>query len=175
MNIDTLAQKYETSIKKLSEKNNVEYELMLNNWRQKLETFDSITDEAGMMEDFQNFEKDSELPLVAITVNGSIIVASNPDDDNNRKVRYLSIKIRNDESKNVPDIFTGKLTKDIKIGGQAAFDLMSSSGVIAMKGAEDFDWEKFEDKAEYITEEVTKVFEQLDDEMITKNLDLIEA
>ncbi|MCG8570851.1 MAG: hypothetical protein MJB14_11995 [Spirochaetes bacterium] len=171
MSVATLVGNYEKNIMKLAEKNGIEFELMLDNWKQKYEIFDSITDDAGLMEEFEEFDKDNDMPLVALTVNGSIIIASKPDEMGSRKVRYLSIKLRNDESKNVPEVFNGKLTKNVHVGDAATFDVMASSGVIAMKGADDFEFEEFEEKAEEITDQVTKVFEQLDDEMITKQLE----
>ena len=166
------SQDYEKSIKKLAEKNGVEYEIMLENWEKKYSEFDNITDNYGISEEVEKFEMNENKTLIALTINGSIVIASVPNDKGVRNVRYQSIKIRTDDSKNVPEIFDDKLKNDVELNNKILFErTMETSVIIRIKTADNISLEDFEEKAEELTYEITKVFESIDEETITKRLE----
>lgn len=166
------AEKYEKNIKKLAEKNDIDFELMKDNWIAKYEEFDNITNESSFDIDLEQFAPDEIKPFIALTINGSIIIASIPDEDGMRKVRYHSIKIRTDDSINVPEIFNAKIKGDIAISKTIVFeDVMETSFLINIKSSDDIDADSFEDEAEMITQEFTKRFEKIDEDMITKKIE----
>jgi hypothetical protein len=173
MDLEPIINQYQSNIQKLADKNNVSYDLMVENWSQKYEEFDSITDNYGIMDDIEEFDKDTAMPFVAVTINGSIIVASEPDEDGKRKVRYQSIKIRTDESSNVPEIFEAPLAENIAVNKTAIFEkTIETSFLIRIKTSENFSWEDFENKADALTQEFTRKFEMFDDEMMTRQLEV---
>lgn len=166
-----LPEEYIKSIKKLAEKNEVNYETMLENWKMKYEEFDKITNNYGISEEVDFFEKDEKKTLIALTINGSIIIASEPDEIGNRKVKYQAIKIRNDESKNVPEEFEDRLKNKVEINKKLIFEkTIETSIIIRIKVSDNIPIGNFEDKAEEITYEFTKVFEDIDAQTITKKM-----
>ncbi|HOJ63429.1 MAG TPA: hypothetical protein PLE45_03305 [Spirochaetota bacterium] len=167
----SLPEDYVKNIRKLAEKNGVNYEAMLENWKMKYEEFDKITDNYGIAEEIDFFDKNEKKTIIALTINGSIIIASEPDEDGVRKVKYQSIKIRTDESKNVPEEFEDKLKNNVEINKKIIFEkTIETSIIIRMKVADNISLNNFEEKADEITYEFTKVFEDIDNKTITKKL-----
>lgn len=172
MELNEAIEKYKRNIEKLAEKNNVDYDTMEENWSRKFEDFQNITDDYGFEFEHDIYEKNEINPFIAMTINGSILIVSEITENDKRKVRYQSIKIRTDESKNVPEIFEGVLKEDISINKKAVFDnMMETSPIIIIKSSDNFDWDSFEKAAEELTFEFTKKFELIDKETITKVLE----
>lgn len=175
MNLEQAVKDYENNIKKLATKNNVDFEVMLENWEKKFEEFDNITNRYGFEEDLDQFAKDEAKPFIALTINGSIVIASELDDNGLRKVRYQSIKIRTDDSKNVPKIFNASVKDDIELKKAIVFEkTIETSFIIRIKSSENFNWDDFEETADVITQEFTRKFELIDQETITKQLEEFE-
>lgn len=175
MELTKAVEKYEKNILKLAEKNGVEYGVMLDNWEQKFVEFDRITEKTGFSDELDEYDTNDSLPFVALTVNGSILIVSEPNDNNERKVRYQSIKIRTDDSANVPEVFTGVLENSIKLSKTAVFEKMiETSPIIRIKTSDDLDWDSFDEVADEMTVEFTRKFEMIDNNTITKRLNLEE-
>jgi len=168
----SLPNDYVKNIRKLAEKNGVEYEAMLENWKNKYEEFDKITDKYGIAEEVDFFDKNDNKTVIALTINGSIVIASEPDEEGMRKVKYQSIKIRTDESKNVPENFEDRLKNNVEINKKMLFEkTIETSMIIRIKVANNIPITDFEEKAEEITYEFTKVFEDIDSKTITKKIE----
>ncbi|HBD94423.1 MAG: hypothetical protein A2015_09105 [Spirochaetes bacterium GWF1_31_7] len=175
MNLEDAIKLYEKNITKLAEKNGVEYEVMLENWIQKFNEFDKITDKKGFSDELESYNLEEKLSLVALTINGSILIVSESNDNDERKVRYQSIKIRTDDSKNVPEVFTGKIKDAIKISKTVVFEnIIETSPIIKIKSSDDFNWDEFENVADEMTREFTKQFEMIDNQTITRRLNNLE-
>lgn len=173
MDLEQAVEEYSKNIKKLAEKNGVEYEIMLDNWQQKYEEFDTITDKYGFEEELDSFDGESANPFIALTINGSLVIASEPDEGGIRKVRYQSIKIRTDESSNVPKIFHAKIGGGVELKNSVMFeDTMETSFIIRIKTSDSIEESAFEEQAEAMTQEFTKKFELIDKETITKIIDI---
>lgn len=168
----SLPEDYVKNIRKLAEKNEVDYEAMLENWKMKYEEFDKITDSYGIAEEVDFFDKNDKKTLIALTMNGSIVIASEPDETGMRKVKYQSIKIRTDESKNVPEEFEDRLKNNVEINKKILFEkTIETSMIIRIKIADNIPLNNFEEKAEEITYEFTKIFENIDSKTITKKIE----
>ncbi|MBR6061388.1 MAG: hypothetical protein IKP67_04880, partial [Spirochaetales bacterium] len=87
---------YIKSIKRLAEKNNVDLDIMKENWQQKFDEFDSITDDYGITEEVDSANPNENKTIIALTINGSIVIISVPDHKGNRNIRYQAIRVRND-------------------------------------------------------------------------------
>ena len=130
-----------------------------------------LTEGKGFSEDLELFESNREATLVALTINGSILIVSCPDATFNRKVRYQSIRIRTDDSKNVPEIFTGRILNDVRISQNVIFEkIIETSAIIKIKSSEDCEWEEFDDVADEMSLQFTRKFEEIDANTITKGL-----
>lgn len=172
MNDDFVQENYSKSIKKLAEKNGIEYEVMLDNWIKKYEEFDNITNSYGIDQETDLFDKNENKPFIALTINGSIVISSAINNNQKRNVRYQSIKIRTDESKNVPEVFEDALANDVEINKKILFEkTIETSVIIRIKTADNVILDDFEEKAEQLTAEFTKVFELIDEKTITKRLE----
>lgn len=171
MDLEKAVKDYERNISKLAEKNDIDFEIMLDNWKQKFKEFDKITDKYGFSDELDVYNSDETLPFISLTINGSILIVSEPDDDELRKVRYQSIKVRTDDSKNVPEIFRGKIKDTLRLSKPVIFEnVIETSPIIMIKTSDNFDWDKFEGVAEQLTVEFTKRFEKIDNETITKQI-----
>ena len=83
-----------------------------------------------------------------------------------------AIKIRTDESANVPEIFNGVLSNDVSLKKTVDFEnVMETSPIIMIKKSDTFNWDEFEDVADELTLVFTKRFEKIDNDTIIKNLD----
>lgn len=172
MNDDFVQENYSKSIKKLAEKNGIEYEVMLDNWIKKYEEFDNITNSYGIDQDTDLFDKNENKPFIALTINGSIVISSAINNNQKRNIRYQSIKIRTDESKNVPEYFEDNLARAVEINKKILFEkTIETSVIIRIKTADNIILDDFEEKAEQLTAEFTKVFELIDEKTITKRLE----
>ncbi len=172
MEIEKAINEYKGTIEKLAKKNNVDYEIMLENWRTKYSEFDKITDKYGFNDVTSDYLTGDKEPFIALTVNGSILIVSEPDSECIRRVRYQSIKIRTDESANVPEIFNGVLSNDVSLKKTVNFEnVMETSPIIMIKKSDTFNWDEFEDVADELTLVFTKRFEKIDNDTIIKNLE----
>ncbi|MCG8571178.1 MAG: hypothetical protein MJB14_13675 [Spirochaetes bacterium] len=172
MELENAVTQYQSNIEKLATKNNVDYEVMLDNWKQKFEEFDNITNRFGFVNEVEELDSSEEHPFIALTINGSIVLASEPGEDGVRKVRYQSIKIRTDGSQNVPEVFEAAMGENAKLNKSIIFvKTMETSFIITIKTADNFNWDDFEETADVMTQEFTKKFELIDQETITKQLD----
>ncbi len=154
---------YEKSIKRLAEKNHVEYEVMKENWEQKYEEFDSITDNHGITDGTDILQPDEDKTIIALTINGSIVIISIPDKKGNRNIHYQSIKVRNDQSQRVPEIFKDRIKDPIELNKKIVFEkTMETSPVIRIKTAININLSDFEKKASELTQEFTKIFTNID-------------
>ena len=107
MSSDEKSNEYIKNIELLAKKNNIPTDVMLKSWKNKYTTFGEITDKYDFYNEVKFYSKDSALPFIALTVNGSIIIASTPQNNGNREIQYLPIEIRSDDSCCIP-----KKTKD---------------------------------------------------------------
>ena len=73
MNVEAAVDYYKKNIEKLAEKNNVDVDVMVDNWKQKFEEFEAITDDHGFTDREEALEKDEQKPFAGLTINGSII------------------------------------------------------------------------------------------------------
>ncbi len=175
MDLDNAIRDYKVNIRKLALKNGVEYDVMLDNWKQKFEEFHNITNQYGFEDDLEEFAKDNPSPFLALTINGSIVIASKPAENDERKVRYQSIKIRTDDSSNVPEIFHAVMNDDVVLKKAITFvKTIETSFIICIKTSDSFNWDEFEEKAANLTQEFTKKFEMIDNETITRRLSELE-
>ncbi|MBR3732028.1 MAG: hypothetical protein IKQ61_03745 [Spirochaetales bacterium] len=159
---------YIKSIKRLAEKNNVDLDIMKENWQQKFDEFDSITDDYGITEEVDRADPNENKTIIALTINGSIVIISVPDHKGNRNIRYQAIRVRNDESANVPATFTDKIKQPIEKNKKILFEkTIETSPVIRIKTAGDITLADFEQKATELTAEFTKVFGNINDKTIT--------
>lgn len=169
MDLETSIKQYKKNIEKLAQKNGTEYEIMLENWESKFKDFDRITDQYGFSSDKEEYLEEERKPVIALTVNGSILIVSEAKESGERKIRYQAIKLRNDESQNVPEVMTGILKGKIALSKPALFDgVLETSPIIKIKTSNNFDWDKFESTADNFTIEVTRKFEKIDRETVTK-------
>ena len=78
MSAENISNEYIKSIERLAKKNNIPLDAMIKYWKNKYETFNDITDKYDFHYDEKFYPKDSSRPFIALTVNGSIIIASAP-------------------------------------------------------------------------------------------------
>ncbi len=158
---------YIKSIKRLAEKNNVEFDIMKQNWEEKYTEFSNITDSYGITEDIESADPSENKTIIALTINGSIVIISVPDRKGIRSIRYQSIRVRNDESRDVPATFNDKIKEKIELNKKIIFEkTIETSPVIRIKTAGNITLADFEQKATELTAEFTKVFSVINDKTI---------
>ena len=158
---------YIKSIKRLAEKNNVDFDIMKQNWEEKYDEFSSITDSYGITEEVESVSPTEDKTIIALTINGSIVIISVPDRKGSRSIRYQSIRVRNDESRDVPATFSDKIRNTIEKNKKIIFEkTIETSPVIRIKTAGNITLADFEQKATELTAEFTKVFSGINDKTI---------
>ena len=99
------------------------------------------------------------------------MIISVPDKKGVRSIRYQSIRIRSDESKNVPATFNDKIKVKIELNKKIIFEkTIETSPVIKIKTAGDITLADFEQKATELTAEFTKVFGNINDKTIAAKI-----
>lgn len=167
MDYKNLLNDYKFSIKHLAERNSLDYEKTLYHWTRKLKEFDTLTDKYNLKEEIKFFEVNNPNPLIAFTINGSILIISGPDNDFVRSVRYHSIPIRSEVSNNIPEVIHSSLKEDISIGKNIIFtNKLETSNVIAIKTSFNYQWDNFDHVATVIGENIQKKFIDIHKELI---------
>ena len=165
MSAENISNEYIKSIERLAKKNNIPLDAMIKYWKNKYETFNDITDKYDFHYDEKFYPKDSSRPFIALTVNGSIIIASAPN-NGLREIQYLPIEIRNDGSNSVPQKTKGKLADHLEYLEKADFEnLFSTSPVIRIKTADELNREIFEEKTAQFTKEITDAFTKINEDI----------
>ena len=158
---------YVKSIKRLAEKNHVDFDIMKQNWEEKYDEFSSITDSYGITEEVESVSPTEDKTIIALTINGSIVIISVPDRKGSRSIRYQSIRVRNDESRDVPATFSDKIRDTIEKNKKIIFEkTIETSPVIRIKTAGNITLADFEQTATELTAEFTKVFSGINDKTI---------
>ena len=162
MSSEEKSNEYIKNIELLAKKNNVTTDVMLKFWKDKYTTFGEITDKYDFYNEVKFYSKDSTLPFIALTVNGSIIIASTPQNNGNREIQYLPIEIRCDDSCCIPKKTKGKLSEHLEYLKKADFEnLFSTSPIIRIKTADELNKEIFEEKTAQFTKEITDAFTKI--------------
>jgi ribosomal protein S17E len=140
---------------------------MKQNWEEKYDEFSSITDSYGITEEVESVSPTEDKTIIALTINGSIVIISVPDRKGSRSIRYQSIRVRNDESRDVPATFSDKIRDTIEKNKKIIFEkTIETSPVIRIKTAGNITLADFEQKATELTAEFTKVFSVINDKTI---------
>lgn len=162
MSAENTSNEYIKNIERLAKKNNIPINIMTKYWKDKYEIFGDITNKYDFCYDQKFYSKDSEKPFIALTVNGSIIIASAPQTNDLREIQYLPIEIRNDDSNTVPQKTKGKLSDNLEFFKKADFEnLFSTSPIIRIKTADELNKDIFDEKTAQFTKEITNVFTKI--------------
>ncbi|MCH5150974.1 MAG: hypothetical protein J1G30_09940 [Spirochaetales bacterium] len=160
-------KKYIRNIERLAKKNNVLPDVMIKYWQDKCAVFDEITDTYNFCNETKMYSNDSVQPFIALTINGSIIIASSAQSDRQREIQYLPIEIRCDESSIVPKKANGKLSGHVEYLKKIDFEnLFSTSPVIKIKTADEPDKKLSAEKTAQFTKEITDVFTKINNDMM---------
>lgn len=166
MSLEEISTVYKKNIEHLAKKNNVPFDVMLKYWQDKYIAFDEITDKYDFCYEEKFYSKDSVRPFIALTVNGSILIVSATQHDGMRKIQYLPIEIRSDDSIAVPKEAKGKLSEHVEYLKKADFEnLFSTSPIIRIKTADELDEAIFEAKTMQFTREITSVFTKINSDI----------
>lgn len=161
------SNEYIKNIEHLAKKNNVPSDIMIKYWQDKYIAFSEITDKYNFRNETKMYSNDSALPFIALTINGSIVIASSPQSDGQREIQYLPIEIRCDESNVVPKKAKGKLTGHVEYLKKLDFEnLFSTSPVIKIKTSDELNKTLPDEETAQLTKEITDVFTKINSDMV---------
>lgn len=166
MSAEEKSNEYIKNIEHLAKKNNVPADIMMKYWQEKYAAFEEITDKYNFCNETKFYPNDSPLPFTALTINGSIIIASSAQSNGLRNIQYIPIEIRCDESNIVPKKAKGKLADSVEYLKKIDFEnLFSTSPIIKIKTADEPNEELPDEKTAQFTKEITDVFTKINSEM----------
>lgn len=166
MSTEEKSNEYIKNIEHLAKKNNVPTDTMLKYWQEKYAAFEEITDKYNFCNETKFYPNDSLLPFTALTINGSIVIASSAQESGLRNIQYIPIAIRCDESNIVPKKAKGKLAGDVEYLKKIDFEnLFSTSPVIKIKTADKPNNELPDEETKQFTKEITDVFTKINTNM----------